>query len=88
MNLTEQQMEELIDKFFPHDYYGYEDDVIFIDGHVSVDTILKAADWIRGLEDNKPDILSKYISMYDEYIGMQNEIARLRAKLRDFGCEL
>jgi hypothetical protein len=34
------------------------------------------------------DIQSKYISMYDEYIGMQNEIARLRAKLRDFGCEL
>lgn len=32
---------------------------------------------------------SKYIlSMYDEYIGMQNEIARLRAKLRDYGCEL
>ena len=34
------------------------------------------------------DIQSKYISMYDDYIGMQNEIARLRAKLRDFGCEL
>ena len=31
---------------------------------------------------------SKYISMYDDYIGMQNEIARLKAKLRDFGCEL
>ena len=27
-------------------------------------------------------------SMYDECIEMQNEIARLRAKLRDFGCEL
>ena len=34
------------------------------------------------------DIQSKYISMYDEYIGMQNEIARLKEKLRDFGCEL
>jgi len=54
MTLTEKQMDELIDKFFPHDYYGYEDDVIFIDGHISVETILKAADWIRGLEDNKP----------------------------------
>ena len=31
---------------------------------------------------------SKYISMYDDYIGMQNEIARLKEKLRDFGCEL
>ena len=27
-------------------------------------------------------------AMYDEYIGMQNEIARLKAKLRDYGCEL
>ena len=34
------------------------------------------------------DLQSKYISMYDEYIGMQNEIARLKEKLRDFGCEL
>lgn len=34
------------------------------------------------------NLQSKYISMYDEYIGMQNEIARLKAKLRDFGCEL
>ena len=45
----------------------------------------------KRLEDGyifSKDIQSKYISMYDEYIGMQNEIARLRAKLRDFGCEL
>ena len=34
------------------------------------------------------NLQSKYISIYDEYIGMQNEIARLKAKLRDFGCEL
>ena len=34
------------------------------------------------------DLQSKYISMYDDYIGMQNEIARLKEKLRDFGCEL
>ena len=52
--MTDKQMEELIDKFFLHDYYGYEDDVLFIDGHISVDTILEAADWIRGQEDNKP----------------------------------
>ena len=34
------------------------------------------------------NLQSKYISIYDEYIGMQNEIERLRAKLRDYGCEL
>ena len=34
------------------------------------------------------DLQSKFISMYDDYREMQNEVARLRAKLRDFGCEL
>ena len=34
------------------------------------------------------DLQSKYISIYDDYREMQNEIARLRAKLRDYGCEL
>ena len=52
--LTEEQTQELAEKFFEHDYYAVEDDVMFIDGHVSVDAILAAADWIRGLEDNKP----------------------------------
>ena len=47
---------------------------------------------LKNILDNRLEwgmnLQSKYISMYDEYIGMQNEIARLRAKLRDYGCEL
>lgn len=47
---------------------------------------------LKNILDNRLEwgmnLQSKYILMYDEYIGMQNEIARLRAKLRDYGCEL
>ena len=47
---------------------------------------------LKNILDNRLEfgmnLQSKYISIYDEYIGMQNEIARLRAKLRDYGCEL
>ena len=47
IRLTEEQTEELAEKFFKHNYYDVEDDVIFIDGHVIVSTIPAAADWIR-----------------------------------------
>lgn len=42
----------------------------------------EAEEWLKSLKERytwKPS---------DEYIGMQNEIAQLRAKLRDYGCEL
>ena len=42
----------------------------------------EAEEWLKSLKERytlKPS---------DESIGMQNEIARLKAKLRDFGCEL
>ena len=50
MKLTEQQMCEVAEKFFEYGYYAIEDDVILIDGGVSIDTILAAADYIRGIQ--------------------------------------
>lgn len=47
IRLTEDQVEELAEKFFEYDYYGVENEVIFIDGSISISTILAAADWIR-----------------------------------------
>lgn len=47
IRLTDEQMRELAEKFFEHDYFGIEDDAIMIDGSIDVETILAAADWIR-----------------------------------------
>lgn len=47
IQLTEEQIQELAEKFFEHDYFGIEDDAIMIDGSIDVETILAAADWIR-----------------------------------------
>lgn len=62
------------------------------DQTVKYDDKCSEVEELKNILDNRlewgMDLHSKYISMYDEYIGMQNEIARLRAKLRDFGCEL
>ena len=62
------------------------------DQTVKYDDKCSEVEELKNILDNRLEcgmnLQSKYISMYDEYIGMQNEIARLRAKLRDFGCEL
>ncbi len=53
IRLTDEQMRELAEKFFEHDYFGIEEDTIMLDGSIDVETILAAADWIRknGKED-------------------------------------
>lgn len=53
--LSSQKMEELSEKFFPDECYGIEDDVLFLDGHVSISTILRASDWIREEMKNESD---------------------------------
>ena len=62
------------------------------DQTVKYDDKCSEVEELKNILDNRLEwgmnLQSKYISMYNEYIGMQNEIARLRAKLRDFGCEL
>ena len=63
MVLTEQQMCEVAEKFFKYDYYAIEDDVIFIDGHVSIDTILAAADYIREIQHVDDPRLSRTIDI-------------------------
>ena len=45
--LTEEQMSDVEEKFFEHDCFAIEDNVFMIDGHISVQTILDAADYIR-----------------------------------------
>ena len=52
MKLTEQQMEELSEKFFSDECYGIEGNALMIDGYVFVDTILAAADYIRDIQTN------------------------------------
>lgn len=47
ITLTMEQMADVKDKFFEHDCYAMEDDDFMIDGHISVQTILDAADYIR-----------------------------------------
>ena len=54
MRLTSHKIKKLVQRFFLSSLYEYERDGLFLDGFVSFDTILAAADWIRGLEDNKP----------------------------------
>jgi len=49
IRLTEEQMADIEKKFFEHDCFAIEDDVFMIDGHISVQTILKAAEYIRTL---------------------------------------
>ena len=39
-------MKELADKFFKNKYYAVDDDLIFIDGGITIDTIISAAEWI------------------------------------------
>jgi hypothetical protein len=63
MKLTEQQMYEVAEKFFEYDYYAIEDNVIFIDGHVSIDTILAAADYIREIQHVDDPRLSRTVDM-------------------------
>ena len=53
--LSSQKIEELSQKFFPDSCYGIEDDVLFLDGHVSISTILRASDWIREEMKNESD---------------------------------
>lgn len=48
MKLTEEQMDKLAD-FFEDECYGIEGNALMIDGYVYVDTILAAADYIRGI---------------------------------------
>lgn len=50
--LTEKQMRDVEERFFEHDCFAIEDDVFMIDGHISVQTILDAADYIRTLNNN------------------------------------
>lgn len=45
--LSPQHLDELCEKFFKDCAYGRDDETIFIDGHVSIKSILQAADFIR-----------------------------------------
>ena len=61
IQLTEEQMQELAERFFENEYYAIDGSVLMIDGHVSISTILEAADWIRenGKEVNYGRVRSK-----------------------------
>lgn len=50
--LTEEQTSEIAHKFFEDVYYSNGDNYISIDGPIAIDTILKAADYIRTLNNN------------------------------------
>lgn len=49
--LTEEQMSELAECFGEHSIYGFEDQVLFIDGHITPEQIMKAAEYIRKIQD-------------------------------------
>ena len=49
MKLTEQQMDYIQKTYFESDCYGFEGNVFMIDGHISVQTILDAAEAIKCL---------------------------------------
>lgn len=63
IRLTDEQMRELAEKFFEHDYFGIEGDAIMIDGSIDVETILAAADWIR--ENGKSRDFTNTIKKYE-----------------------
>ena len=50
--LTDEQMRELADRFFPDCYY-IEGNYLNIDGSITPDDIVRAADWIKSLENTK-----------------------------------
>lgn len=49
IKLTEEQMQGLANEFFPDDVYGIEGQTLMIDGHISIITILLAADYIKDI---------------------------------------
>lgn len=52
--LTMEQMSALADCFDEHDVYGIEDQVIHIDGCIKPEQILKAAEYIRKIQEETP----------------------------------
>ncbi len=51
--LTEEQMSELAECFDHHDVFGFEGSTILIDGSVDPKQILKAADFIRKIQETE-----------------------------------
>lgn len=47
IQLTEEQANELAERFFDDVCYARDGSVLMIDGNVHISTILDAADWIR-----------------------------------------
>lgn len=57
VKLTEEQMEELEDRYFEHDVYAIDEQHLMIDGSIDPITILAAADYIRSLDTfNKKEL--------------------------------
>ena len=53
--LTEEQMQELEERFFSSDVYAREGQTLMFDGMLNPITILAAADYIRSLDTFKED---------------------------------
>ena len=47
IKLTEQQMEELVDKFFSEGTYAVDGQIICFDGFLHIEDILNAAEYIK-----------------------------------------
>lgn len=62
INLTEEQIQGLANEFFPDDVYGIEGQTLMIDGHISITTILLAADYIKDIYNKElsPDLREAY----------------------------
>jgi hypothetical protein len=48
--LTEEQLNELEERYFKHDVYDHDGQILLIDGSIDPITILAAADYIRSLD--------------------------------------
>ena len=48
--LTAEQLNELEERYFKHDVYDHDGQILLIDGSIDPITILAAADYIRSLD--------------------------------------
>ena len=54
--LTDEQLEELEERYFEHDIYHREGQRMWIEGQINPITILAAADYIRSLDTFKENV--------------------------------
>lgn len=59
VKLSDEQMEELSDKFFDECTYAIDGQVLMVDGHIDIITILLAADHIKGLFEKDSSVIGQ-----------------------------